>query len=232
MTEHDNSSRALAALRGLLVRLDNPEGRLPPERALAAEFGVGRGALRRALEVLEAEGLIWRQQGKGTYVGLRPADSAQLLSSLVDRTNPVEVFEARLQLEPALAGLAAMRATHQDVRRLRDLSDRVAKAVDHDSRELWDGALHRLVAQAAGNSLLFGVYEIVEEVRRDDAWRSLRERARSDTSLAAYAGQHATIVDAIARRDPGAAEHAMRDHIACLARNILAFHAPEVSLVG
>lgn len=100
------------ALRGLLSRLDNPDGRLPPERALAVEHG----AVRRALEALEAEGLIWRQQGKGTYIGARPAESTHFVSSLLDRTNPVEVFEARLHLEPTLAGLAAIRGTQQDVR--------------------------------------------------------------------------------------------------------------------
>lgn len=231
----DNSSRALAALRARVKRIDqngNKAVRLPPERDLAAELGIGRRAVRRALEVLETEGLIWRRQGKGTFTGPRPSENPGTVSALVDRTNPQEVLEARMQLEPALAGLAALRADQQDVRCMRDLCDRLARAGDDDARELWDEALHRTIGRAAGNTLLFGLYEIIEEVRRDEAWRSLRERARSKAMVATYVEQHAAIVDAIARRDPGAAEQAMRSHIATLRRNILSQDDQEAGLVG
>jgi len=231
----DNSSRALAALRARLQCIDRNGGkalRLPPERDLAAELGIGRRAVRRALEVLETEGLIWRQQGKGTFTGPRPSENPGTVSALVDRTNPQEVLEARMQLEPALAGLAAMRAVQQDVRNMRDLCDRIARARDDDARELWDEALHRTIGRAAGNALLFGLYEIIEEVRRDEVWRGLRERARSRAMVATYVEQHAAIVDAIARRDPGAAEQAMRSHIATLRRSILTQDDQEAGLVG
>ncbi len=231
----DNSSRALAALRARVRRIDQNGGkavRLPPERDLATELGIGRRAVRRALEVLETEGLIWRRQGKGTFVGAPPNDNVDMVSALVDRTNPQEVLEARMQLEPALAGLAAMRAVQQDVRNMRDLCERIARADDDDARELWDEALHRTIGRAAGNALLFGLYEIIEEVRRDDAWRTLRERARSNAMVATYVEQHAAIVDAIARRDPGAAEQTMRTHIATLRRSILTLDDQEAGLVG
>jgi GntR family transcriptional repressor for pyruvate dehydrogenase complex len=65
--QNENSSRALASLRAMLDRLEAAGGRLPPERELVVSLGVGRRAIRRALEVLETEGLIWRQQGSGTY---------------------------------------------------------------------------------------------------------------------------------------------------------------------
>lgn len=228
----ENSSRALSVLRGRLDGLSTPDGRLPTERELAAELGVGRRAVRRALEVLEAEGLIWRKQGKGTFIGSKPSMASSVVSALVDRTNPVEVFEARMHLEPQLAGLAALRATQDDVRRMRKLCERIARAHDGDARELWDEALHRLIGQAAGNSLLFGVHEILEEVRRDEAWRSLRERARTAAALATYNEQHHAIIEAIAARDPGASEAAMRAHIAALSDNILAHNVADVSIVG
>lgn len=68
-----NSNYALERLRALL-RSDSldADGKLPTERALSEVLGVGRRAVRRALEVLEAEGRIWRRQGSGTYAGPRP----------------------------------------------------------------------------------------------------------------------------------------------------------------
>jgi DNA-binding FadR family transcriptional regulator len=221
----------LRSLRSLVSGLA-PETRLPPERDIAAEHKVGRRAVRRALDVLEAEGLVWRRQGKGTFVGAAPPEETGAAAALADRTNPEEVLEARESLEPALAGLAALRATKGDVARLRALADRIAEAEDADARELWDGALHRMIARLAGNALLLGLFEILEEVRRDPAWRALRERARSADILSLYAAQHTAIVDAIASRDPTGAERAMRAHLAALGRNILPHAAPDFTAPG
>ena len=48
--------------------------KLPSERALAEELGITRPLLRKALSKLEAENLIWRHIGKGTFVGTRPVE--------------------------------------------------------------------------------------------------------------------------------------------------------------
>ena len=82
----DSSNFALGRLRALLDDSSFEAGqRLPPERELAARIGIGRRALRRALEVLEAEGRIWRHQGKGTFLGSRPAHAATDLEELAKR---------------------------------------------------------------------------------------------------------------------------------------------------
>src|SRR5215475_6230429 len=66
----ERSDQTLNRLRQLIESQDISEGRMPPERALASELGVGRRSLRRALEVLEQEGRISRHQGRGTFVNL------------------------------------------------------------------------------------------------------------------------------------------------------------------
>jgi DNA-binding FadR family transcriptional regulator len=210
----DSSNFALGRLRALLDDSSFEAGqRLPPERELAARIGIGRRALRRALEVLEAEGRIWRHQGKGTFLGSRPAHAATDLEELAKRTHPLEVMDARLEIEPALARLAAMRATNGDIERLLRLAERTASSSDADGRELWDSALHRTIAEAAGNSLLLAVFDMIDRIRQDTTWRLLRERARSGERQQIYVEQHRRVIAAIAQREAHAAEQTMREHL-------------------
>ena len=209
----DSSNFALGRLRAILDDSSLNGERLPPERMLAAQIGIGRRALRRALEVLEAEGRIWRHQGKGTFLGPRPAHTPTSLNELAKRTHPLEVMDVRLEIEPALARLAAMRATNGDIERLLRLAAKTASSSDADGRELWDSALHRTIAEAAGNSLLLAIFDMVDRIRQDTTWQLLRERARSSERQKLYVEQHRRVIAAIAQREAHAAEQAMREHL-------------------
>lgn len=221
-----NSNYALEKLRDLLRSNGfDSNGRLPTERALSKELGVGRRAVRRALEVLESEGLIWRRQGSGTYVGQRHHSLDRQVGALVDKTDFMEVMEVRLRIEPQLAQLAALRAKPADVRRMYDLIARIGESADADAHELWDGALHRLIAQCAGNRLFLAIFDVVNRVRQDQAWQKIRERARKTAGPAGSKGllnkQHAQIADAIAAHDPGKAAETMRQHLLTLQENLI-----------
>ncbi|MFC4175025.1 FadR/GntR family transcriptional regulator [Microvirga sp. GCM10011540] len=221
-TLSDSSNFALGRLRALL---DDgrfaADQRLPPERVLATQIGIGRRALRRALEVLEAEGRIWRHQGKGTFVGPRPVDPQTGLEELSSRTNPLEVMDVRLEIEPILARLAALRASNGDVERLLHLAEKTASSSDADGYELWDSALHRAIAEAAGNSLLLAVFDMVDRIRQDVNWQVLRERARSKDRLSRYVEQHRRVIAAISQREAHAAERAMREHLELVRQSLL-----------
>ncbi len=219
----ENSVHALERLRGLLNSADLPaDGKLPTERALSETLGVSRRAIRRALEVLEAEGRVWRRQGSGTYVGQRPDDWSQHVSTLVAGTDLMEVMEVRLRVEPQLAQLAAMRAKPGDIDRMYELAKKITDSDDADSRELWDGALHRLIAQSAGNQFFLTIFDVINHVRQDEAWQTIRELARSTnkTRPASYA-QHMAIIDAIAARNPMQAAEAMREHLLMLQESLV-----------
>lgn len=209
-----NSTAALAQLRRMVAA---GAAQLPPERALVAELGVGRRAVRRALEVLEAEGAIWRQQGRGTFVGCQPQATLPRPADLARRTEPAEVMEARLLIEPQLARLAATRATAADAARLRGILARLADSDDTDARELWDGAFHRAIARIAGNTMLLGVFDLVDAVRRDEQWQALRAARRDAPSLARTADEHAAILSAIENGTGAEAELAMRTHLLAIA---------------
>lgn len=221
--DRDNSNVALARLRDLLQsgRFE-PGARLPTERTLAEELDVSRRSVRRAFEVLEAEGLVWRRQGSGSFAGSRPAQPHDEVGALVAGTDPMEVMEVRLRLEPQLCQLAALRARPEEVRGMYELIDRIAACTDADGRELWDGALHRKIAQCAGNGLLLVLFDVMNRVRQDPAWQKIRERARTAAHTRPVThDQHLAIIDAIAARDPVAAGEAMRRHLLTLQESLI-----------
>ena len=218
----DSSSFALKQIRALLEPGNlGPDRKLPTERALCEMLEVGRRSVRRALEVLEAEGRIWRRQGSGTYAGPAPTPSLATVEDLARQSNYMEVIEVRLRIEPRLAGLAAIRAGEDDVKRLRAIIDRVSESRDADERELWDSSLHRTVAELAGNRIYLAILDLIDRVRQEAAWVELRERARNPGSLAAYRTQHCRIVDAIGRGDSAAAAEAMREHLMTLQASLV-----------
>lgn len=217
----DNASAARDVIFGLIRRGEIAvDGRLPPERALCARFSISRRALRRALDALEAEGLVWRHQGKGTFAGTPPDPGVDLAARIAPDTDPLSVMEARLALEPELAALAARRASAEDVVRLRALAERAGQAGDADAAELWDGALHRRIADLAANPILRAGFTLINEVRQQQRWQQERQLARSPALVAEYARQHAGIIDAIAARDEDAARAAMRAHLTTLKTNL------------
>ncbi|SNR37198.1 FadR/GntR family transcriptional regulator [Puniceibacterium sediminis] len=219
----ENASRVLAQVRQLIesggVAAD---GKLPTERELSIQLDVGRRALRRALDALEAEGLIWRRQGKGTFVGEPPDPTGRLAAEIGVNADALSVMEARLCIEPELAALCAIRAKPDDIARMRFLVERIDQSSDADAAELWDGSLHRLIARAAGNPILMAAFALVDEVRSSQLWQDERDRARSPRLREIYTQQHQLIVTTIADGNADAARAAMREHLTHLSRNLQA----------
>jgi len=223
-----NSSIALEKLREhVREHRSDIDLQLPPERELAASMGLGRRAVRRAMEVLEAEGLIWRQQGKGTFVGQRPALHPHFFGDLSERTNPLEVMEARLQIEPPLARIAAVRCSGEDLSSLERLAKKAASSLDDDGWELWDSAFHRKIAECAGNGLMLALFDVVQRIRHEPYWRYLRGLARTAEHRETSHRDHAEIVAMIAARDGAAAERIMRRHLAAVHASLQAIVAGE-----
>lgn len=216
-----NTSRALSQIRRMMEQGSlPPDGRLPTERELSEQIGCGRRTIRQALEVLEAEGLLWRRQGKGTFAGQRPRATLGLAAEIVDEVDVIGIMEARMGIEPQLAALCARRATGEDVERLRVLAERAGGSSGSDASELWDGAVHRLIARIAGNALLQAAFELIDAVRMDEDWQHKRHMARSAETIAMYDAQHSRIIDAIDARDAIGARDAMALHLQSLTDNM------------
>lgn len=220
-------ARLLATIAGDGLPAD---GRLPTERELSDSLGIGRRAVRSALESLLAEGLIWRRQGKGTFAGQPPDKTQVLAAEIVGETNLVEVMEARLCIEPVLASMAARHALPADIDRMRNIALRIAQASDPDSMELWDGALHRLIARTARNKPLLTALSMIDEIRGNPEWRGVRQKARSMRTLQDRNAEHLDIITRIEAGDSEGAEAAMRRHLTILSGNLTRILSPDGAL--
>lgn len=190
-----------------------PGERLPPERELCARLGVSRGSLRDAIRMLELAGLVVPRQGEGTVVAdLSPETVAAPIASMLVRKRELlaELLDVRRMIEPALAARAAERATPEDVARLEDVLRRQEEKVQRGEPTIGeDGEFHYQLALAARNGVVRSVLDVLMQLLRETRARSLQTPGRPRRSLEG----HQRILEAIRRRDPGAAEVAVRRHL-------------------
>ncbi|MFT0860525.1 FadR/GntR family transcriptional regulator [Ancylobacter sp. G4_0304] len=212
----------LTQLRGFLAQAHLPEdGRLPPERELSAALGVSRAELRKALDVLESEGQLWRHVGKGTFMGSRPLDTFADIEALARRSNPAEVMRTRIAIEPEIARAAAFSATPSAISEMRLCLTRSRQAENWRQYEGWDTRLHRTIAEATQNSLLLGLFDTLNAVRRAVTWGRLRSAPLKPLTDHHSFAEHDAIVDAIEHRDMAGAATAMRTHLQTVERKLL-----------
>jgi DNA-binding FadR family transcriptional regulator len=190
--------------------------KLPPERELATSLGLSRHAVRRALDVMEAQGKIWRHVGRGTFVGKGPAPDPGDIGSVLRHTSPREIVEARQMLEPQMAAAAAAHATPVQIAAIEDAYRRCAAARNMDTYEIWDEAFHRSIAAATGNMMLGALFEVLNKARKDVVWGTLRRAMLKPERREHYSGEHERVLEAIRNRDSSAAWTAMRGHIGTL----------------
>jgi DNA-binding FadR family transcriptional regulator len=195
--------------------------RLPPERVLAEELGLTRGRIRGCLKVLADEGLIWRHVGKGTFFGPRPVsvNGRHYDLSLSDLTNPREVLEARLALEPVLARMATERAKARDFDAMSECLARMADAADRPTWMLWDRRFHRAIARAAGNTLMLALFDTIQANRQKEIWGKL-DAILNRARIKELGGQHQAIYQALRKRDADRVAKLMQGHISAVRSRI------------
>lgn len=219
-----NEKPSEQARRGIEEQLNTnkfPEGsRLPPERQLAQELLVSRRALREALGQLEAEGRIWRGVGQGTIVGRSPP-TRDKQAAIKHLTSPAELLDARLTLEPSIAGLAAIYANTQDLEEIRRCLKKSAGVTEPDGWDRWDSALHHAIGHAAHNVLISALLELLNTARSHTQWGQLRKASLTKDRQHLYSRQHKAILAAIVDRDAAEAEQQMRIHLRTVKQTLL-----------
>ncbi len=189
--------------------------KLPPERHLSGELGLSRATLRKALDALERDGVIWRHVGKGTFVtdSALPKGPTSAMVELGRQLTPFRMMRARMAIEPAIAREAAVNASGETLRKMQLAIDRAKAATTWKAYEAQDDLFHRSIAEASDNLLLLTLFDQLNEVRRAVAWGSVTRESGHPSPNHSSFQEHDAIAAAIANRDPAAAYEAMRNHL-------------------
>ncbi len=208
-------------LTGFIVRGEWAVGmKIAPERDLTNQLGVGRSSIREALKALEVMGLVESRPGDGTYVCDRSRFfSGPLLWAITSNSagEVRELIEARRVIETELCGLAAERATADDLKKLGHLLDEMEAGLDDQDRFLSaDLDFHVALARSADNRILMNALEMIRNLMRQWIRQALLVPEVPEEALA----QHKAIFMGIAKRNPQQATDAMRAHLGAMGERL------------
>lgn len=168
---------------------------------IARKLNVSRSPVREAVLALVAKGLAVEHPRRGVVV------------TTIEPEDLVAIHEVREFLESCAARYCAARIDDDGIANLRAIMQTQKTAVDGHRADGYfrsNAELHRTIARYSGNSRLVAIMQPLE-----NQMRIALHRVSADVShMRRGYGEHRLIVDAIAARDPVAAESAMRQHIA------------------
>jgi GntR family transcriptional repressor for pyruvate dehydrogenase complex len=189
-----------------------PGTRLPPERELTKQLGVGRSTVREALNGLAMIGVVEIRHGQGVFV----TEPSGITAGLGDRSLPPkaitdELLEARRIVEVELASLAAERRTEADLEKMQALLDAHRADLEAMRGPIMEASqFHLLVADAAKNQILADVvrpfFRLMLE-RGPQLYQTTEGYAQWELA------QHSGIADAIRSGDGSLARARMLDHV-------------------
>lgn len=199
-TGEQAKQHALVELRQAILRGDMAPAQRLVENELAEQFGVTRASVRAALIELESEGLVERIRNRGSRVRVVTVEEA------------VAITECRMVLEGLCAAKTAVAASDEQLTELADLGTAMTKAVADGEPLTYSDLNHELHARIREFSGQRTAVELLERLNaqlvRHRFQLALRP-GRPQQSLS----EHLTMIEAIAARDPQAAEAAVRAHL-------------------
>lgn len=198
--------------RSILQKIVTPGERLPPERELANLLGISRGSLRQALKALQVMGVLKIVHGSGAFLSEAAesilGDPEYLLIPLRGHSF-AEMYEARRAMEAESAAAAAIRATEQDIKKLRA----EIESMRHSTRNIQrfvqhDRLFHRHIALASGNRVFVWFIDLLQKVLAEGQLRHSRSE-----QLGSVLAEHQRIAAAIAAHEPHVARAEMLAHL-------------------
>jgi GntR family transcriptional regulator, sialic acid-inducible nan operon repressor len=195
-----------------------PGDSLPSERQLMEMFGVGRPAVREAMQSLERAGLVSIHHGQRPTVTMPTASGVlsqiELTAMHMLSSSPQsleQLKEARTFFELGMVARAARKATDKDIERLETLleTQRSLLNVDAGAFIKADMSFHVAIAEITGNAIFIAVSNAMLDWLANFHTAALHWKGNEHVTLE----EHARILEAIRRHDGDAATDEMRAHL-------------------
>jgi GntR family transcriptional regulator, transcriptional repressor for pyruvate dehydrogenase complex len=193
-----------------------PGARLPPEAEMRQQLGVGRGTVREALRLLEAQGLITVRSGPQGGPVVEELDIEHmtrllLLLLIFWEATLRDVYEVREVLDPLVAGLAAQHASDEQIEQLRESVKALhAASPDEEGIVAENQLFHQLLGEASGNPVLAAFVGAITRIFDGYAMGTGKYGPKEARKIADF---HDAIAEAVANGDTASAQEAARNHI-------------------
>ncbi len=202
-----------------------PGDKLPPERILAEKLGVSRPPLREAISALEILGIIESRGGKGNIIKntFNSTSYTQQVKELEKEESPFELLEARKVIETEIAGLAAKKATLEDIEDIEEALDKMKNSLSDIPRAMeFDIQFHIAIAKAAHNSILFQMMNYLADGLKASLWVNIKEKSWAlPDHPQKYLEEHTKLFEAIKKGDKKLARRTMHSHLADVEEDLL-----------
>lgn len=208
-------------LLNMLASGEYSEGsKLPSETQLCEALRVSRNTVRTAMSKLIALGIVENQQGYGNVVrnmNIGMYTNSILPCMLAHARDLVAATEFRIGVESMAARLAAMRATDDDIKQLKQAFQKADQAVGTEYFAIYDMEFHRIIAEATRNPLFIRTSEMIETMYT--TWLIGFQRNHGVEKSHDY---HSQIYEAIKDHQPDVAALCMQQHLEDVLHNIIA----------
>jgi len=194
--------------------------RLPSHDELCQRWGISRTSIREALNRLEILGILTKQQGRGTFIQETTQEQVMPrtdLGKMHSQEGVLELLEARKHLETAVAGLAAVKRTDEDLARLKEylqVMEQAEENTDHFKFAEADQQFHLLISRMSGNSFLESMMLNIREALGTQQMEVFAVHAEEHRRISAEnQAHHREIFAAIERQDSESASNSMFNHL-------------------
>ncbi len=187
--------------------------KLPSERELIETFKVSRTVVREAIKALEARGLVLIKQGATGGAFVKELTFERLTNDCKDlfflgKMSFDEICQARLSIEPIVAGLAAKHCTPEQAKLLIEANDNESNTLEYPETVMLRSRVHYLLADMCNNRFLTAIDKSLIQLVG-----TISSQFQPDTDKIHPPGMHNSIIDAVIAGDEAGAEKAMREHL-------------------
>ena len=187
--------------------------KLPSERELIETFKVSRTVVREAIKALEARGLVLIKQGATGGAFVKELTFERLSNDCKDlfflgKMSFDEICQARLSIEPIVAGLAAKHCTPEQAKLLIEANDNESNTLEYPETVMLRSRVHYLLADMCNNRFLTAIDKSLIQLVG-----TISSQFQPDTDKIHPPRMHNSIIDAVIAGDEAGAEKAMREHL-------------------